>query len=228
MSEQEGQVPTPETTPIPNLENAPRPPNPQPVSDGFRFLRDFFRTSGGSVLFCLSAVSIFYGLSSVVGPILGTSYALNRTLPAIGTIALYEASLFAVLFALVVRWHIMRDAVSLLMLVAIFLVTLGVLVSTVANDNPTTVAIVGSAAALLALAEMAVVRQRIGVPISRLAFTGFGILLVWNCLNSTALAYYIDQDDVRIARDLWPLCAAVPLAGLFFLYLSAALVKRRA
>jgi hypothetical protein len=169
----------------------------------------------------LSALSIFAGISSVVGPVLGNSYALRKTLPAIGTIAVYELSLFGVLCALVVRWRVMRDAVSLVALVGIFLVTLGMLVSTVANDNPEAVAVVGVVASALALAQLNALRRFVGVPLTMPMSAALALMLLWNCLNASGLAWYIDQDTVSHARTLWPISASVPIAAVALLYVAA-------
>lgn len=211
-----------------NPGSAPPPMRPRPggVLDEaeVRALSEFFRGSGGSVLFLLSAVSIFYGLSAIVGPILGTSSALARTLPAIGTIGLYEVSLFVVMLALVLRWRVMRDAVSLFVLVAIFLITLGMLVSTVANDAPVTVVGVGAASVGLAWLQMGLARRWIRVPMPGLALAGLALLLAWNGLGAALLAQYIgaDVESVRNVRDVWALVASAPIVGALLLYLSAA------
>lgn len=218
-------------TPSDGAENAgskPPPKRPQPggILDEaeVRALRDFFRGSGGSVFFLLSAVSIFYGLSAIVGPILGTSFALERTLPAIGTIGLYEVSLFGVMLALVLRWRVTRDAVSLFVLVAIFLITLGMLVSTVANDAPVTIVGVGAASVGLAWLQIGLARRWLRIPLPNLALAALALLLAWNGLGAALLAQYIgaDVESVRTVRDVWALAAGVPIAGAVLLYLSAA------
>lgn len=207
------------------------PPRPQPRGmldeAEVRAIRNFFSTSGGSVFFFLSAVSIFYGLSEIVGPILGTSSALRQTLPAIGTIGVYEISLFAVMLALVLRWRITHDAVSLLVLVAIFLITLGMLVSTVANDAPATVIGVGAAVVALAWTELIATRRWVRVPLMGFTLAGLAVLLAWNGLASAFLAQYIgaDTNDVRSVRDVWAPAAAIPVAGALLLYLNAAAVR---
>jgi len=193
-------------------------------------LRDFLRTSGGSLLFALSAVSIFWGLSAVVGPVLSTSFSLADTLPAIGAIGFYELSLFAVLFALVLGWSITRDSILLLVLVAVFLITLSLLVSTVANDEPLAVLGVAAVIFVMALAQLVAVRRRIGVPFGRLSMAGIGCLFAWNGFNATLLAYYIGDgaSDVRVAVDLWQYTCWVPIAGAMLFYTSAWRTRERA
>ncbi len=190
-------------------------------------LRDFFHATGGSVLFCLSAVSIFAGLSSIVGPVLGTTSALSKTLPAIGAIGAYEFCLFAVMLALVVRWAIVRDSVSLLILVAVFLVTSGMLVSTVANDAPLAVLGVGATVAAVALTQLAAIRSHICPQFGNWAMSGVAVLFLWNALASPCIAYYIgaDVEAVRLASDVWPVSAWIPVVAVALLFVDAARAK---
>lgn len=188
-----------------------------------RALRDFFYSTGGSVLFCLSAVSIFAGLSSIVGPVLGTATSLSSTLPAIGAIGLYELCLFALLVALVLRWSIMRDTVSLLVLVAVFLITLGMLVSTVANDAPRVVLGVGVAVVGVAVGESLLIRRVVHVPINAYSLIAIGSLLAWNSLTSALIADYIGADvtTARAALDVWPIAAWIPVIAVLMFYVDA-------
>ena len=55
--------------------------------------RSFLRVSGSSALFCLSAISIMYGIAQMITPVMAQSNSLSKTLPCIGALNLYELAL---------------------------------------------------------------------------------------------------------------------------------------
>jgi len=74
-----------------------------------RLARDFLRVSGTGLLYALSALSILYGISRIIGPVLATSGRLAETLPCFGALQSYELALFAVLLLIVLWRQATRD-----------------------------------------------------------------------------------------------------------------------
>ena len=85
-------------------------------------IKSFLSLTGGSILYCLSAASIIYGIGQIIGPSLAKSILLSQTLPCLLAINLYELALLAVLVIIVRFRNVTDDAVSLLILIALFLV----------------------------------------------------------------------------------------------------------
>ena len=96
----------------------------------------FLSLTGGSILYCLSAASIIYGIGQIIGPSLAKSILLSQTLPCLFAINLYEIALLAVLVIIVRFRNVTDDAVSLLILIALFLVTSGLTLGTLTPGSP--------------------------------------------------------------------------------------------
>ena len=79
--------------------------------------KKFFRLTGGSLLYCLSAVFVAYGIVNVMGPVLEGSETLWGALGCVGTLAVYELALLGVLIA-IVRRKVVDDAISIVMIMA--------------------------------------------------------------------------------------------------------------
>ena len=75
-------------------------------------LKDFFGSISGSLLYCLSAIFVAYGIVKVLGPVLSESQALQDAFPCIFTLHVYELALLAVLI-LVVSRKVVDDAMSI-------------------------------------------------------------------------------------------------------------------
>ncbi len=112
--------------------------------------RAFIHLTKGSILYCLSALCIIYGIVRIVGPILARSDVLNQTLPCLGVLNLYELALLGAILLLVLWKNVTDDAVFLVVLIALFLIASGITLDTVANNSPPAAAAVGLASVLIA------------------------------------------------------------------------------
>lgn len=54
---------------------------------------DFLSLTGGSILYCLSALSIIYGITQIIGPPLANSDVLRDILPCVFVLNGYELAL---------------------------------------------------------------------------------------------------------------------------------------
>jgi len=186
--------------------------------------RRFFRISGANILYCLSALSILYGIAQIITPVLAKSDALGKTLPCIGALHVYELALLGVL-ALIVLWrNVTDDAVFLVILIALFLTASAIAIDSVANDNPWVAVLVGVASLGIAALKLWVMRRAIVLQIERLLLIGLGMLLAWNFLMSSSMAFLVkyDLNTEAVMRAAWLVGWLVMLAGGILMLLHAA------
>lgn len=168
-------------------------------------LRRFLDLTGGSLLYCLSALSILYGITRILGPLLVESASLREALPCVGALNLYELALLGALAFIVVCRRVTDDAISLMVLIPLFLVGSGIALDTVAGKAPAWAVGLGAACAAVGMGKLEVLRRKIGLPLGRLAMAGLGLVVLWNFLAGPALRWIIEDHGVSpaIRRSLW-------------------------
>ena len=168
-------------------------------------LTGFLSLTGGSILYCLSALSIIYGIIQIIGPTLAKSNVLGEILPCVLVLNVYELALLAVLVLIVVWRNVTDDAISLVVLVGLFLIASGMMLGTAVTSGPATCLYIGLAFTAVGLGKLYVMRRFISFGLSGLSFVGVGMILVWNFLNSSVIAKVLaagaGTDEVR--RYLW-------------------------
>lgn len=156
-------VETPATMPPRSIWSQPLGRLGTRVLDNQDAIKDFLSLTGGSILYCLSALSIIYGITQIVGPPLATSNALGDILPCVFVLNGYELALLGVL-ALIVTWrHVTDDAISLVLLVAVFLIGSGMPLGVVAPSGLDICLGIGVACTVLGLAKLYVLRRFISI-----------------------------------------------------------------
>jgi hypothetical protein len=182
-------------------------------------IRRFLSLTGGSILYCLSALSIVYGIAQIIGAPLAKSSVLGDILPCVMVLSIYELALLAVLVLIVVWRNVTDDAISLVILVALFLVASGMTLGVVAPSGLDICLTIGVASAALGLVKLYVLRRYISLRIGVLSVLGLAIILAWNFLGSSLMARPImartATDELR--RSQW-------LFGWLVLLIGAALV----
>ena len=173
--------------------------------------RDFLGVNGGSVLYCLSAMCVIYGIAAVLGPVFARSFLLGETLPCIIALNVYEVALLAVLLMIVVWQDVTDDAVSLVVLSGVFLVVTGIALTTTSNSEPRWVLLIGACGFALAMGKVFVLRRFIGMSIGPVLWAGLAVVLGWNFLAGAWLA---DATTTKtIGREQWLVGWLVLLAG---------------
>ena len=192
-----------------------------------RLARDFLRVSGTGLLYALSALSILYGISRIIGPVLATSGRLAETLPCFGALQGYELALFAVLLLIVLWRQATRDTTTLMVLVALFMGASGIALATVANDGPVIAAVIGVACLGVALAKLWLLRAKVGVAFTSLFAAGLTTLLVWTFLISVYMALTLHREwpGSGELRQVWLGGWHVMLVGPALLLVSALLTR---
>ncbi len=168
-------------------------------------LRKFLSLTGGSILYCLSALSILYGIAQIITPLLAKSNILKETLPCVLTLNIYELALLGVLLLIVLWRDITDDAISLVLLVALFLIASGAVLSVVALAGPQICLYIGLACVALGIAKLSVMRRFISLRLSTLSLFGLAVVLSWNFLTSSLIAQYLLSGSAtpEAARDRW-------------------------
>ncbi len=124
-SPSESQAPRSPPVPVPGATPAWKPhPLSRTLGQDWRAFLDF---TGGSLLFCLSAMFIILGIARVLGPALEQPTTFLEILPTLGVMHLYELCLLAALIFLVVWRNVTDDAVSLVVIAGLFLLSGGLM-----------------------------------------------------------------------------------------------------
>lgn len=178
-------------------------------------LRQFLSLTGGSILYCLSAFSILYGIAQVIGPLLATSNVLKETLPCVVALNAYELALLGVLLLIVLWREVTDDAISLVVLVGLFLVASGAILSVVAPAGPDVCLYIGLACVVVGVAKLFVMRRFISFRLGSLSLSGLTIVLLWNFLASSLIAKFLVSGAAtpEAARERWLLGWLVLLGG---------------
>ena len=209
--------PVPSSCPPP-LTTSAVPPHPPSATPG-EFWKGFLDLTGGSILYCLSALSIIYGITQIMGPLLLKTGVLSETLPCIGALNLYEVALLATLVFIVVWRQVTDDALSLVVLIPLFLVGSGIALDTVANTGPRLALGIGALCAGAGIIKLGVLRQAIRVPFSWPALGILALVVTWNFLAGSALVnLFTNRPDLMAdKRSFW-------LGSLLLLLISGTLV----
>lgn len=177
---------------------------PSDIVRDLQTMKRFFQLTGGSILYCLSAVLIVYGIVKLMGPILSDEGMLKDALPCIFTLHVYELALLGVLILIVSR-KVVDDAISIAILIALFLVGSSMALGSVADKNINASFYIGLVSILVAFGKLHIVRRFARIPFRIMSLAGLGILVLCNYLGpmlmARSIAVYPAQEPAR--RDLW-------------------------
>ena len=186
----------------------------------------FLTATGGTLFYALSALSIVYGITQIIGPPLAKSSVLGDILPCVLVLNAYELALFAVFMTLVLWRNITGDAISLVALVGIFWIASAMTLGVVVPSGLDIGLAIGSTATVITILKLWAFRRYISLDIGSLTFLGMSIILAWNfvcpSLMIRPMASYVADDVMR--REYWLYGWLIILAGVALIYLDA--VKR--
>jgi hypothetical protein len=215
-----------QTPPQPLPVNVPLPPIPPLVAatSDSGSLKAFLSLTGGSILYCLSALAIICGISESLGPVLLKSKSLSEGISCFAALNVYELALLGVLIMIVVWRNVTDDAISLVVLIALFLIASGATLGTIAYQAPFACLFIGVGATAVGLGKLYAMRRFISLKLPNLAFLGMGLILVWNFLTSSVISKsmvaHTDTDAGR--RLMWLSGWLVLLAGAVLILIEAA------
>ncbi len=182
----------------------------------------FFNLTGGSLFYCLSAVFITYGIVNMLGPILSSGQTLREALPCLLTLHGYEIALLAVLI-LIVGKKVVDDAISLMVLIALYLIGTSIAVGSIAEKNMANALTAGIAGVALGLIKLGVLKRWVRVPFNAAMLTGLGLIVVINYLGPVWLTDSLASNAAKEMqrRGIWMALWYGLLAGGGLMLLSA-------
>lgn len=154
--------------------------------------------AGGSPLYLLSAACILYGLSQLLVP-LYEPFDVPATdgFYCVGAINLYELALLGV--ALLILWrNVKDDAVSLAVLIGLFLVASAATLNVVAAAAPVQTLIISGCLVVLAGVKLYMMHRRIVRPFAPWQVGALTVMAVWNFTMPNVLASTI---NIRADRE---------------------------
>lgn len=191
-------------------------------------IKKFFNFSGGSILYCLSAVFVAYGIVNLMGPLLSTGEAIKKAMPCIFTLHIYELALLGVLIFIVSRKAV-DDAISVIFLIALFLVGTSISLGSVADTGITASFWLGLLGIVLALVKLLAMRRFVKMPFGFMSILGLLILMACNYSGPAFLARSITVLKLPepSRREIWWLIWLVMLIGTGFALVEVIKVKPR-
>ncbi len=188
----------------------PSPPPPlKPVPS--ELWRDFFNLTGGSLLYCLSALFITFGIAKMLVPLLVEPETVRAALPCLSALNVYELALLGTLLFIVLRENVTDDAISLVVLVALFMVGSGIALTCVSGTEPRPALLIGALALALAAGKLVSLRACVGLALRGPLFVGLLALVAWNFLVGPLLAQR--HASVIVTKAVWQVSWLVLLAS---------------
>ncbi|MHC4707010.1 MAG: hypothetical protein ACYS8I_07985 [Planctomycetota bacterium] len=183
--------------------------------DNPALLKDYFSLTGGSILYCLSGLSILYGIAKIMTPLLAKSNVFGDALPCIVALNMYELALLGVLVTIVTWKNVTDDAISLVVLVALFLVASGAVLGAGGYHAPGICLCIGLVCTGLGIGKLCIMRRFISFKIGILSLVGMTLILLWNFLASSAMAgcFASTPEFGETHRVVWLGLSSVLLAG---------------
>lgn len=191
-------------------------------------LRKFFDFAGGSLLYCLSAAFVAYGIVNVMGPLLSKGEALKEALPCIFTLHAYELALLGVLILIVSR-RVVDDAISVAIIMALFLVGTSMALGSVADTGISQCIWLGGIGVVMVFVKFYAMRRFARIPLKVLSILGLAILIICNYFGPIILARSVVMETLpeSTRRQIWWLIWLVMLAGVALVIIEATRGKVR-
>jgi hypothetical protein len=184
------------------------------------YFKKLFNLSGGSIFYCLSAFAIIYGVTQTIGPLLAEGKNLKEALMCVFTLNIYELALLAVLVLIVVFRNVTDDAISLIVIAALFLVGSGATLGAAGYRQPKECLLIGIVCCILGIGKLFVLRNYIKIKIGILAFAGLTLILLWNFLAGTLISDFLLSGAVtrNMMKQEWINGWCVFLFGILLIF----------
>lgn len=174
------------------------------VKTDWEVLWDFLNFTGGSIFYCISAVLVAYGVVKLLGPVLSDTETIMAAMPCIGTLAVYELALLGVL-ALIVSRKVVDDAISVTLILAIYMVATSVAMGSVAERDLRFAVYPAAIGTILGVGKFYVLRRFIAIPFGVLSMLGLSGLVAVNYFGPILMAHSIQTDAANELgrRGVW-------------------------
>lgn len=200
----------------------PRPVNVLSAPLSWQTLKQFFNLTGGSILYCLSAVFVAYGIVRILGPVLSGGELWLDAFPCLATLHLYELALLGAMVLIVSR-RVVDDAISLAVLIALYLVGTSIAQGSVADLNIRAALWAAVAGLMLAGGKFFLMRRFAGIPLRILSMLGLLVAVGGNYLGPVLLARSVLVNPTQEAarRQLWWAVGLVMLIGAALVWIES-------
>ncbi len=170
----------------------------------WEMLWDFLNFTGGSIFYCISAVLVAYGVVKLLGPVLSGTETIMAAMPCIGTLAVYELALLAVL-ALIVSRKVVDDAISVTLILALYMVATSMAMGSVAERDIRFAVYPALFGTILGVGKFYVLRRYIRIPFGKLSMVGLSGLIAINYFGPILMAHSIQTDTANELgrRGVW-------------------------
>ncbi|OQA03713.1 MAG: hypothetical protein BWY69_00280 [Planctomycetes bacterium ADurb.Bin401] len=204
------------------------PPLPSNQTTSGEYFRKLLSLTGGSLFYCLSAFAIIYGVAQTIGPLLADGKNLKEALMCVVTLNIYELSLLAVLVVIVVFRNVTDDAISLIVIAALFLITSGATLGTAGYREPRICLYIGLICSVLGFAKLLVLKKNIKIKIGVVSFAGITLVLLWNFLTGTLMSDFLLSGTANPEKmqERWIAGWCVFLSGILLTFLESAGVSQ--
>lgn len=190
-------------------------------------LKQLFQVTGGSTLYCISAVLIAYGIVKLLRPVLVDSDSLRDALPCLLTLHGYELALLGVLLWVVFK-KVVDDAISLTVLIGLFLVGSSVALGSVADRAIQSALYLGAAGLVIAFCKVTVLKRFARIPFTVVSIAMLTIVMAYNYFGPALMARSVTMSttDGNARRGLWLLLYLLMLAAFLVVWIDAFRQKR--
>ncbi|MDD7986373.1 hypothetical protein PQO01_15595 [Lentisphaera marina] len=154
-------------------------------------VKTYLFQNGGSSIYCLSALSIIWGIYQIMSPILLTEQILEKVL-SIASLYLYEIALIACFIFLLIKEKI-RTA-SLIIILAIFYMASGIILNSLAGDDAPLSLSLGAALSLFSLLKLWLLKKHGQINFSRIELIGIIALSIINFMLPGYLALQLESN----------------------------------
>ena len=167
--------------------------------------KNYLLSNGGSSIYCLSALSIIWGIYQIMSPILLTDQILEKVL-SIGSLYLYEIALITCFIFLLIREH--QRTTSLIILLGIFYMSSGLILNSLAGDDAQLSLHLGAALSFFSILKLWLLTKhgKLNFPIIELS--GIMILSTLNFMLPGYLALRLDNELTASPVWRWSLLGA--------------------
>ena len=166
--------------------------------------RRFFGFTGGSIFYCVSAVLVAYGVAKVLGPVLSDTDTIRAVLPCLLTLGVYELALLGVLVLIVSR-KVVDDAISVAIIMAIYMVATSIALGSVAERNLAGAVLPAVIGVALGFVKVWAMRRYGRIPFGVLSTIGLVGLIAVSCFGPMVVAQTIGEDAAAewVRRSRW-------------------------
>ncbi len=203
-------------------------PAADPWAINREMFRRFFGFTGGSIFYCISAVLVAYGVAKVLAPVLSDTDTIGAALPCIGTLWIYELALLGVLVLIVSR-KVVDDAISVVIIMALYLVASSIAAGSVADRNIGGAVLLAFAGVFLGAGKLYAMRRYVRIPFGWLSIVGLVGLVAANYFGPILMAQSMAADPANESgrRGVWFLIWLGMLIAVGLVVTEAARSKAR-